>query len=159
MMKVRDTSPLHLTAEGINRLQERLAGLKRVLPKYIAETQRTAAFGDRSDSAEYKEAKSTLRRTHRQILAIEDQLRRAVVIMTGRNKAGTVQLGSTVVLELPGGEQKKFEIVGPHETDPTGGRISHQSPLGAALLNHAEGDLVTIKTSGGLRDYRILEIR
>jgi len=154
----QDDGPVYLTEEGARQLREKLAGLKRALPARIAETARTAAYGDRSDNAEYKEAKGTLRRTHWQILEIEDQLKRVVVITPGTNATGTIRLGSTVVLETEGGK-KTFEIVGPQETDPTHGRISYQSPLGAALLNHAQGDVIMLPTGNGKREYKIVEIR
>lgn len=157
-LRNRDDGPLHLTPEGIERLKEKLARLKRSLPEMIAETQRTAEYGDRSENAEYKDAKATLRRTHRQIFTIEDQLKRAVPITSGRNSSGTVQLGSTVVVES-NGVRTTFQILGSHETNPEKGRISYRSPLGAALINHRQGDTVTIKTPKGLVEYRIVEIR
>jgi len=156
-LKVRDESPIHLTEEGFVRLKEKLTRLKNALPRYITEAQKAAAYGDRSDNAEYKDAKATLRRTHRQILSIQDRIKRAVIIKTGTNVSGKVQIGSTVVLKNNG--QKTFQIVGPHETNPTMGRISYQSPLGAALMNHEKGDTITIKTEKGHQEYLILEIR
>ena len=159
---ILDDSPIHLTEEGLARMREELARLKRALPERIAEAQRTAAFGDRSDNAEYKDAKGTLRRTNYRIFELEDQLKRVVIIVTGVNSQGTVQLGSTVVLETNDG-QKTYEIVGPRETDPADGRISHVSPLGAALMNRKKGDSVTIQPraggGNGPQTYRILEIR
>ena len=152
-----DDEPVHLTPEGLKRLQERLARLKKALPELANEAGRTAAYGDRSDNAEYKEAKRQLRRVHGQIFSIEDQLRRAVVIKFGRNSAGTIQLGSVVVLEQ-NGKRKTFELVGPQETDPSKGRISYKSPLGSALINHKAGDAIKIKTPTGEQEYRILEI-
>src|SRR3989344_7748885 len=86
-----DDEPVHLTPDGLKRLQERLARLKKAMPELANEAGRTAAYGDRSDNAEYKEAKRQLRRVHGQIFSIEDQLRRAVVIKFGRNSAGTIQ--------------------------------------------------------------------
>lgn len=157
-----DTEPIHLTPEGIKRLQDRLARLKKDLPAFIEETQRTAAYGDRSDSAEYKEAKSNLRRTNRQIITIEDQLKRVVEIPTGGNTSGKVQLGCTVVVELVEKNKKTrkiFRILGSAETDPGKGRISHNSPLGAALLDKTEGESITIQTPKGPREYKIVEIR
>ena len=158
IFKVRDTGPIYITSKGVEQLKDKLGKLKQALPKYIEETKKAAAYGDRSDSAEYKEAKSTLRRTHRQILSIEDKLKRIVIIMPTRNKTGKVQLGSTVLLELKDGSQKKFQILGPHETDPSKGRISHLSPLGATLINHKKGDLISIETPSGSQEYKILEI-
>ena len=158
LLRKRDSGPVYLTEEGLAAMREELAQLKRVLPARIAETARTAAYGDRSDNAEYKDAKGTLRRTHWQILNIEEQLKRVAVIPSGANASGTVQIGSTVILEH-NSKQMTFHIVGPLETDPDMGRISHLSPLGAALLGHAKNDEVIITTRGGAQTYRILEIK
>jgi len=157
-MKKRDDGPIHITEEGFRRLQERLDRLKASMPNFINETRRTAAFGDRSDNAEYKDAKSTLRRTQRQILSTENQIKRAVIIASGPSTSGRIQLGSTVVLGINGG-QKTFQILGSHETNPALGRISFNSPLGAALMNHAAGDIVTVQAGSGSKEYKILEIR
>ncbi|MDP2695806.1 MAG: GreA/GreB family elongation factor [bacterium] len=157
-LKKRDEGPVYLTENGLRQLQERLARLKKALPNFIVETQRTAAYGDRSDNAEYGEAKSTLRRTHGQILSLEDRIKRAVVIRPSKNFSSKVRLSSTVVLEVDG-VRKIFQILGPHESDPARGRISYKSPLGAALLDHRKDETVIIKTATGLKKYRILEIR
>lgn len=157
-LKKRDDGPIHITEAGLRRMREQLARLKSALPDFINEARRTAAYGDRSDNAEYKEAKSILRRTQRKILSIEDQIKRAVIIPAGPSASGKVRLGSTVVLES-GGTKKTFQILGSYETDPAKGRISHQSPLGAALMNRAKGDVVVIDTAKGSKEYRILEIQ
>src|SRR3989338_6076754 len=109
-LKIRDTSPVHLTQDGFDRLKSQLERLKKSLPGLINETQRTAAYGDRSENAEYKEAKSLLRRTHRQIIGIEDRLKRAVIIARGPNASGSVQIGSTVTLQIKG-KKRIFEIL------------------------------------------------
>ena len=153
-----NTEKIYLTQLAISRLQTQLANLKKSLPHFINETQRTAAYGDRSENAEYKEAKSNLRRTNNQIRSIENQLKRAVPIKLDQNKKGVVQLGSTVVLESQEGTKKTFQILGPQETNPSKGIISYQSPLGTALLNRKKGETITIKTANGIWEYRILEI-
>jgi len=150
----RDDGPIYLTEGGFKRLQEKLARLKRSLPDFIDDAQQAAALGDRSDSSEYREAKSILRRTHRQILSIQDQIKRVVIIKSGPNASGTVQLGSSVVLKV-GGERRTFQIVGSHETDPARGRISHQSPLGSALMGHKLGDVINFRS----QEYCIIEIK
>jgi transcription elongation factor GreA len=157
-LRKRDEGPLYLTKDALQRLREKLEHLKRIVPELAEEAARTAAYGDRSDNAEYKQAKGSLRHANWNILSIEDQIKRAVIIPTGRNDSGTVQLGSIAVLEVDGA-RKQFEILGPHETDPTRGRISHKSPLGVALIGHKQGDVVKVKTENGDREYRILEIR
>lgn len=156
-MKKRDDGPIHITEEGFRRMQERLERLKSSLPNFINETRRTAAYGDRSDNAEYKDAKSTLRRTHRQILGVQDQIKRAVIIKSDTDTVGKIRLGSTVILEI-NGDKKIFRILGPHEANPTQGRISYQSPLGDALLNHGIGDTVTIQVGSGSKKYKILDV-
>lgn len=153
-----NTEPVYLTPEGVRRLEARLERLKRALPAAINEAGRTSAYGDRSDNAEYKEAKGILRRTKGQILNIEDQLKRVVVISSGVDAAGKIQLGSTVKISVDGGV-KIFRILGSSETDPGHGRISHTSPLGAALLGHAAEDVVTVKTPAGEKKYKIIDIK
>lgn len=158
-----DNGPVPLTPQAHARLKERLARIKASIPTLAAEAGRTADYGDRSDNAEYKEAKSLLRRANSNVLRIEDQLKRVVEIGEGNSadSTGIIQLGSTVVLELTSSSSKKmtFRILGPYETDPGAGRISHKSPLGAALIGHKKGDLIAIKTELGTREYRILEIK
>jgi transcription elongation factor GreA len=150
--------PFHLTADGLARLKEKLSRLKERLPALAEETRRTAAYGDRSENAEYKEAKSSLRRANWQVLQLEDQIKRAEVINSTPNTSGLVGLGSTVVLGGKG-KEKTFEILGSHETDPAHGRISYESPLGAALMRRRKGDIVMVQTAKGPVEYKIIEIR
>ncbi|MDP3901655.1 MAG: GreA/GreB family elongation factor [bacterium] len=152
--------PIYLTEGGFKLLKRKLEQLKNVLPERIAETARTAAFGDRSDNAEYKAAKGILRRTNYQIIEIQEQIKRVVVIKKDSNIFGKVQLGSTVIIENDGVRQT-YQILGPQETNPSKGSISYQSPLGAALMNHKQDDVVMIHLpidGGAVRKYRILKI-
>ena len=91
-------------------------------------------------------------------MSIEDQLKRVEIIKPEKNISGTIQLGSTVVLKI-NEVQKTFQILGPQETDPKNNRISNESPLGAALMGHKEGDEIIIKTIRGEQKYKILEIK
>src|SRR4051812_32902383 len=91
---------IYLTPEGLEKLQRKLARLKESLPGLIAETQRTAAYGDRSDSAEYTDAKRAMRRAQGLVLRIEDELKRVQVIETGPSADGTIRLGSTVTVTV-----------------------------------------------------------
>ena len=156
-LKKRDSGPVYLTETGFERLQGKLARIKRSLPELIDATAEAAAAGDRSDNAAYTTSKAALRRANWRILEIGDELKRAVVITPGPDKNGAAKLGSTVTLKTNGG-QKKFEIVGPKETDPAAGRVSQESPLGAALIGKIAGGTVTIKTASGPKRYRILKI-
>ncbi len=157
-LKKRDDGPVYLTEEGFARLQGKLARIKKSLPSLISETAAAAAEGDRSDNAAYQTSKAALRRANWQVLEIEDELKRATVITPGPDARGGIKLGSIVTLAADGAE-KKFEIVGPKETDPGAGRISQQSPLGAALMGKKTGETAQIKTRHGIMEYRITDIR
>ena len=155
----RNEEPIYFSAKRIEEMYEKLARLKKSIPDLAGEAARTAAYGDRSDNAEYKQAKGALRFTHREIFRIENDLKRAVAIQPGLNAEGTIHLGSVVTLREENGKDRQFEILGPQETDPGKGRISDQSPLGKALMSHAKGDIVAIETGAGTRRYTILEVK
>lgn len=154
---VDDGGPVFMTRETIEQMKKTLARLERQeLPQAIEDTRRTGEFGDFSENAEYQEAKHRMRSLHARIFSLKEKLKHAVEIIPG-STGGLAQLGSTVTVET-GGQQKIFQIVGPQETDPRRGRISHLSPLGAALLNHAIGDTVSVKTAPGTIHYKITHL-
>jgi len=157
-LKRRDDTPVYLTEAGFARLRGKLARIKRSLPELIDTAMQAAAEGDRSDNAAYKSSKATLRRANWQILEIEDELRRVVIITPGSDINGAIKLGSVTILETDDGQRKKFEIVGSGETDPDAGRVSHKSPLGAALIGKKMGDVVKIIIKNGSKNYRVVKI-
>jgi transcription elongation factor GreB len=157
-----DEAPVHLTPEGIERLHERLIRLKREMPALSLEVQRTNAFGDRSENAEYQAAKRQLRRAQGQVLRLTAQLKRAVPIPKGPDADGKIRIGSAVVLEPLNGENpagRTYRLVGPRETDPARGRISIESPLGHALIGKKRGETVAITTPRGTQEYKISEVK
>ncbi|MBI4714023.1 transcription elongation factor GreA [Candidatus Uhrbacteria bacterium] len=152
----QDEGPLHLTPAGLQKLKNELTDIKsHQLPQAIEDVKRTAEFGDFSENAEYQEAKGRMRRLHTRIMKLEEQIKRAVVFE--KNQSQSVQLGSTVVVEIEK-NKKTFEIVGPHEANPVRGRISNVSPLGSALMNKTVGEAVTVKTLQGDVIYTISKI-
>lgn len=155
-LMVRDESPIPMTQQALENLKEKLARLKASLPKQIADTKAAADLGDRSENAEYQISKGRLRGTHRQILLIEDQIKRAAIIKSG-GASGKAQIGSFVELESDG-KKLNFQILGSFETDPSKGVISNQSPLGSALIGKKEGDEISIKTGVGEKKYRVVKV-
>lgn len=157
--RVKDEGPVYLTAEGLEDLKRKLAKLRKNLPELIEETQKAAAYGDRSDNAEYKEAKYNLRRTEGQILGIEDRLKRVEVIQPDKNLQNIVQIGSLVTLVLTDGTTKRFRILGRSETDPESGSISNESPLGKAVLGKKLGEKFEFSSPNGtIFEYGILKV-
>ncbi len=157
--KIPDEGPIYLTPGGVIELKKKLAGLEKSIPELASEAGRTASYGDRSDNAEYKEAKRRLRGSQGQILKIKNQLKRAIIISPDLNKDGKVQIGSTITIQNESGINKTYRILGPEETNPEGGCISFKSPLGSTLINHKKGDVVEVSLPNGIQKYTILDIK
>ena len=153
-----ESAPVYLTAEGVRRLEAELQRLEtKDVPQAIEDVERTGAFGDRSENAEYQEAKHRLSRSHARIFFLKERLKRIIVIREPKKNTGIVLLGSTVTLRVAEAE-RTYRIVGPSESNPSQGRISHVSPLGAALMGHKIGDEIDLTTEHGVTRYTILDI-
>ncbi len=153
----------YITREGLEKLKHELEELKTTKRKEIAEKlQRSIAFGDLSENAEYQEAKEEQAFLEGRISELEAAAESAIIIDTNSNSHGVrvVSLGSKVIIEptSPSGPKATFVIVGSEEAAPSEGRISNASPIGMVLLGHKEGEAVSAKTPGGVRNYKILKI-
>jgi len=149
--------PYYVTPDGLKKLQDKLAELIKVRERLIERIKEAKEMGDLSENAEYQSAREAhvLNETH--FLEIKDLLKRATVIKKNGN-GHTVSLGSVVTLKQ-GLRKIIFTVVGPEESDPAAGFISHISPLGSALLNRKEGDEVTIKNAAGQEiSYKVVKI-
>lgn len=147
-----------LTPSGKERLEDELTDLTERRRAEIAERLRQAIEdGDLSENAGYEEAK-------REQSFVEGRIRelRAILanaqILEGGNGHSTVSAGNVVTVAEEGGQPETYHIVGILEADPSAGRISYESPLGKALLGHAVGDRVEVRTPAGLLHFRILAI-
>lgn len=139
----QNDGPAYLTKEGLEKLMHKLKRLEeQELPQAIEDVKITAEFGDFSENAEYQEAKARMRRLHQHIFQLKERIKQVKIIEPDQSLTNTVQLGSTVELRQ-NGTTKIYSIVGPHEADPGGGRISYLSPLGSALLGHKVGEIVS----------------
>jgi transcription elongation factor GreA len=150
-----------LTSEGKERLERELAQLKRLGREEIAERLRQALEMGRelTENAEYLAAKEDQERLEQRIAELEARLEGARVIER-RTHGGVVEVGAHVrIRDRDARTAEEYEIVGSGEGDPGAGRISHDSPVGSALLGHHEGDLVEIDTPGGVRRLKILRVQ
>ena len=148
-----------LTKEGYDKLQEELDHLRTVRRAEIAERLREAAFGeDLVENAEYEAAKNEQAFIEGRIKDLEGLLATARIIES-RPKAEIVQLGAKVVIRESGSkDDEQYFIVGPAEAHPAEGKISNESPLGKALMNHKVGDQVEVTAPDGSFKVKILEI-
>ncbi len=133
----------YVTFEKFQELKNQLERFKKISrPRAILETKAHASDGDFSDNAAYSIAKGKLRGINQRIIEIEDHLKRAVIIEGDKNMS-KVFLGCTVTIETENG-QKTYQILGSSETDPSSGVLSHNSPIGSALMGHGVGETVTV---------------
>jgi len=155
LLRTHDDAPDSrlLTKDGIERLKRTLEELEKLQrPQAVKDVSEAVAKGDLSENAEYQEAKMRLSRIDSRIFSLQQRIKGAIPIED--SPTGHVTMGSTVALDA-NGKRRVYQIVGPQETNPSRGRISHLSPLGSALMNHVVGDNVTVND----RSYQIVEIR
>ena len=148
----------HMTAGKFGELKEKLEKLKTVSrPPAALEVKRLGEMGDFSENAAYQMAKGRLRGINQRIDELEDQISHASIITPVKNTK-TVQLGSTVTIEIDG-KQKTYLILGSSESDPEKGIISDSSPLGMALIGRKSGDSVSFKQADRLVAVKVAKIR
>lgn len=149
----------YLTVAAIEALKRERDDLEtRQRPKAISEVRRLAEMGDFSENFAYQQAKGKLRRINERIIIIDERLKVAIPIKSGPDASGNIRIGSIVQLRT-NGKDHAFEILGSLESDPFHGRISHLSPLGAALIGHKVGETVEVKTKDGQTVYEIIEVK
>lgn len=148
----------YLTPEGRDKLQSELEELTTVRRKQIADDLRRAIEeGDLSENFGYAETKRQQALLEGRIHEIQALLANAATLESGNNTHAS--LGSTVQIQEPGQEPETYQIVGPAEANPRLGRISHESPLGKAILGHRPGDNVEAETPGGTLSFKILSLQ
>ena len=149
-----------LTEEGLRNLESELENLKTVKRNEVAEKIKVAlSCGDLSENSEYDEAKNEQAIIEARILEIESMLKDVKIIDEHELSTELVNVGSKVKVEdMEYSEVIDYKIVGPSEADPREGKISDESPVGAALIGHEAGEIVKVETPGGICTYKIIEI-
>jgi transcription elongation factor GreA len=150
----------YITAEGLERLKAELENLKGPVRVDLAKRLRAAIQqGDLSENADYTAAKEEQGFIEGRIQELEHILRNSVIIPEGAAvDRGEVNIGTHITVQEAGEEAETYHLVGPKEADPRNGRISHESPIGKALMGHKIGDIVSITTPGGELRLKILKI-
>jgi len=150
-----------LTQDGYDKLVEKLEYLKSVKRLEVAERLKIAiSLGDLSENSEYDDAKNEQGRLEAEIRELEAKLNNSDIIQTHGNFYGdTVNIGSKVVIrEVGADETDTYMIVGSTEADPDDGKISNESPIGAALIGKSVGSTVQVHAPAGVFQYEIVEI-
>ena len=148
---------VNLTLTGYNELATELADLKdNKLSAAIDRVATARAFGDLSENAEYHSARDDHAALVGKIEELTDILARSQIIQATTSKTA-VGVGSKVKVTI-NGTTHEFTIVGEWEADPAEKKISHESPLGKALIGKAVGDKVEVSAPAGKVIYHIKEI-
>lgn len=156
--KKRD-EPLVLTSQGYAQLKSQLAALKRERPHIAEELRQAAADKDFQENAPLEAARERQEQIETQIRQLESALNSAAVEGEPADVL-KVGLNSTVMLrDLTSKEELNYILVGSYEANPTEGKLSVASPIGKALLNRKEGDIVEVVIPAGKLCYRVERIK
>jgi transcription elongation factor GreA len=144
----------HLTKEGQVELQAELDELVAKRSEIAEKIANARDYGDLSENAEYDAAREEQAMLETRVAELEDILKNADIIKP--TKSSVVKVGSTV--ELKNGKNVTYQVVGPVEADPLEGKISNESPIGAAVMGAKVGDKVTIATPKGDVTYSVIAV-
>lgn len=149
-----------MTRTGYQKMKRELENLKSVeRPRNIRAIEEARAHGDLSENAEFDAAKDRQAFLEGRIGELEYKLSNADVIDPDKLKKDRAVFGCVVVLEnVETGEEVKYQLVGPDESDIQEGRISVTSPLGRAMLGKEPGAEVVLQAPGGTRRYELIDI-
>ncbi len=150
-----------ITISGLEKLKKELEELKNVQrPKIVTAIAEARSHGDLKENAEYHAAKEQQSLLESRVLEINDTIARANVIdVTKIENDGKVVFGSSVFLKnLDSSQKLNYKIVGKDEADIKNNLIYFKSPVGKGLIGKNVGDMVTINTPSGEKNYEILKV-
>lgn len=151
-----ETQDVYLTSEGRQRHLQRLEYLLTIKRPEVAEYIHDAReAGDITDNAAYEEAKNEQAKIEGEIARLQWLLASAKELKLRRG-GQEITLGSHVHLRNEDNREFRYDIVDPHEANPSEGKISNESPVGRALMGRKVGDSVTVSTPSGVRTYTVL---
>ena len=150
---------VYLTQEGLDDLKNELVNLINVRrPENIQAIKEARSLGDLSENAEYDAARNEQAQIEGRIKQLEKMLENVSIISeVSKDKVG---IGNTVTIKyVDDDEEDEYKIVGSQEADPFESRISNESPIAKALLEHKVGDIVTVESPNGSYEIEIVEIK
>lgn len=151
-----------MTKKGAQALEDELKHLKTVLRPQITEAIAEAReLGDLKENAEYHAAREQQGMVEARIGDIEGRLSAAQVIdVTSIPYTGKVIFGTTVTIaNVDTDDEVRYQLVGEDEAEIKEGKISVTSPIGRALIGKEEGEIVAVRTPGGVVEYEIVEVQ
>ena len=150
-----------ITVIGLKNLKSELDDLKNIQrPKVVAAISEARSHGDLKENAEYHAAKEQQALIESRVIAINDLIARANVIdVTKIENNGKVIFGSTVkVQDLETNKEISYRLVGQDEADIKKNLIFFKSPIGKSLIGKSKGEMVSVVTPSGERNFEILDV-
>jgi transcription elongation factor GreA len=148
-----------ITAQGAKELRKELDRLTKVERHALAVRLRDAIqMGDLSENADYKKAKEDQGFLEGRIQELEYILSNARIVDEKTIRKDIVSIGTHVTIQEEDFSPEVYHLVGASEADPRNGKISHESPIGKALVDHRVGEVVEASTPGGVIRFKILKI-
>ena len=154
-----EKQPVYLTQKGLDELKAELDDLINVKrPANIQAIKEARALGDLSENADYDAARNEQAVLEDRIKRIEKMLEDYELI--DESVKDRVALGTTVCIKyVDDDETDEYMIVGSQEADPFASKISNESPIAKALMDHKKGDVVTVESPNGSYQVKITEIK
>ena len=154
---------IYVTQEGLNDLiKERDNLIHVVRPEVKAELVAARAQGDLSENADYDAARDRQAKVESRIAELQEMLKNYEIIEDSGVKSRVVRIGSKVtILDLEENEEESYSIVGSVEADPLNGKLSNETPLAQAIIDHKEGDTVKVMETRPLskdKRWRLIEV-
>ena len=153
---VEPNNKLQITQSGLEELTEELNKLKSKEPQAIDRVTKAREFGDLSENSEYHASREDLAFIQGRIEELDEMILRVQVVTTNGPK-NKVNIGSEVTIHSNGVEHT-YTVVGEFEADPLKKKISHDSPLGKALMGKKAGDTVEYEAPVGKVTYTVKKI-
>jgi transcription elongation factor GreA len=151
-----------ITVVGLKNLKSELEDLKNIQrPKVVEAIAEARSHGDLKENAEYHAAKEQQALIESRVISINDLIARADVIdVTKIDNDGKVIFGSTIkAQDLESNKKISYKLVGQDEADISKNLIFYKSPIGQALVGKNKGDMVTVNTPSGERNFEIQDVQ
>lgn len=150
-----------LTEQGYQELKDELDNLINVKrPENIKAIKDARSLGDLSENADYDAARNEQAEIEGRIQQLEKLLENVEIIDSIKQDKGVVNIGSTVSIKyIDEDDEEEYQIVGSQEADPFASKISNESPIAQALLNHKVGDVVDVSSPNGVYQVEITSIK
>ena len=148
-----------LTQAGYDDIQKELVALKSQRPTVLEDIRRAAADKDFRENSPLHAAREQLGHIDGRIQDLEAIIKSATIIDQHDHSKSRICVGKTVTLvAVATGKVHCYTIVGPKESDPAKGKISHVSPIGKAIIGKKQGEVVEAIVPVGKIQYRIEKV-